>query len=144
MIIVSNTSPLINLALVGHLNLLKKLYKKVLIPQAVYDEIVIDGAGQPGAKEVEEYDWIQVRSIRNTHLVEVLKQDLDRGEAEAIERLSLTSVLMRIVNGKIWLEEENTMYQFVEELLDRGIRKSEIVLASKPESLRPYTDFAVA
>ncbi len=35
MIVVSNTSPVINLAVVNHLNLLQKLYGKVVIPQAV-------------------------------------------------------------------------------------------------------------
>lgn len=36
MIVVSNTSPVINLAMVGQLNLLQKLYGQVVIPQAVY------------------------------------------------------------------------------------------------------------
>jgi len=42
------------------------------------------------------------------------------------QRMNITSVLLRIVNGKIWLEEDNTTYQFVEELLDQGIQKDEI------------------
>ena len=46
MIVVSNTSPVINLVAVNQLNLLQKLYGKVVIPQAVYDEIVIEGTGQ--------------------------------------------------------------------------------------------------
>jgi predicted nucleic acid-binding protein len=49
MIVVSNTSPLINLAVVGRLELLHQLYGEVIIPQAVYEEIVISGSGQPGA-----------------------------------------------------------------------------------------------
>ena len=64
MIVVSNTSPVINLAVVNHLNLLQKLYSKVVIPQAVYDEIVIEGAGQARAEEVEQSDWIEVRLVR--------------------------------------------------------------------------------
>jgi len=63
MIVVSNTSPLINLAIVGHLTLLQRLYDQVSIPQAVYDEIVIIGADQAGAVEVETFDWIQVHII---------------------------------------------------------------------------------
>ena len=48
---VCNTSPIINLAAVGQLELLKKLYGKVVIPPAVYNEITVKGKGQPGAKE---------------------------------------------------------------------------------------------
>ena len=51
---------------------------------------------------------------------------------------------MRIVNGKIWVEEDATMYRFVDELLDQGIQKDEIVLAFKAPSIRPYTEFAIA
>jgi predicted nucleic acid-binding protein len=49
MIVVSNTSPLINLAVVGRLELLHQLYGEVIIPQAVYEEIVISGSGRPAA-----------------------------------------------------------------------------------------------
>ncbi|MEM7539673.1 MAG: element excision factor XisI family protein [Chloroflexota bacterium] len=59
-------------------------------------------------------------------------------------RTNVTSVLMRIMNDKIWVEEDNTLYRFVDELLDHGIKKDEIVLAFKPPSIRPYTEFAVA
>lgn len=38
--IISNTSPLINLAKVGKLDLMKKLFNKVLIPYSVYEEIL--------------------------------------------------------------------------------------------------------
>jgi predicted nucleic acid-binding protein len=52
MIVVSDTSPIINLAAVGQLELLHKIYGEIAIPQAVYHEIVVIGAGQPGATEV--------------------------------------------------------------------------------------------
>jgi hypothetical protein len=48
--VVSNTSPLINLAWIGQLELLHTLYGEIHIPEAVWHEIVIQGAGQPGAE----------------------------------------------------------------------------------------------
>ena len=84
MIVVSNASPVINLVVVDQLNLLQKLYGKVVIPQAVYDEIVIEGAGQAGAEEVEKSDWIEVRQVANRPMVKSLAADLDLGEAEAV------------------------------------------------------------
>jgi XisI protein len=60
------------------------------------------------------------------------------------ERLNTTSVLMRIVNGKIWVEEDRTMYGFVDELLGRDVLQDEIVLAFQSPKMRQYTEFAVA
>ena len=39
MIIVSDTSPLSNLAIVGYVSLLKEIYITVIIPQAVANEL---------------------------------------------------------------------------------------------------------
>jgi len=83
-IVVSNTSPIINLAAIGRLELLRALYKKVIIPQAVYDEITIKGAGQPGADEIEKSEWIEVKDVPDKNLAEAFKLELDEGEAEAI------------------------------------------------------------
>ncbi len=84
MIIISDTSPLINLAAVGQLDLLRQLYDRVIIPQAIYDEIVVAGVGQPGAAEVKTASWIETRRSQDQVLVNVLKLELDRGEAEAL------------------------------------------------------------
>jgi predicted nucleic acid-binding protein len=83
-IIASNTSPIINLASINQLELLSKLYENILIPEAVYQEIVIIGAGQPGSLEVKEFDWINFKPVENQILTEALKIELDDGEAEAI------------------------------------------------------------
>ena len=53
-------------------------------------------------------------------------------------------VLLRLVNGKVWVETDNTDYDFVEHLLGAGIPKTDIVLAFHHPSLRPHTDFAIA
>lgn len=84
MIVISNTSPIINLASINRLELLSKIFKQIIIPQEVYQEIVIIGAGQPGSNEVKKFDWIKVRQVKNRALVEALKIELDAGEAEAI------------------------------------------------------------
>jgi len=41
MIVVSDTSPIINLAVIGHIQLLQKLFQKILITQSVYREVAI-------------------------------------------------------------------------------------------------------
>lgn len=84
MLVVSNTSPLINLAMIGELDLLRKLYDVIYIPQAVFDEIVIKGEGQIGAKEIKNSEWIKVLPVQNRLLVKSLFLQLDIGESEAI------------------------------------------------------------
>lgn len=52
MTVVSNASPLIALARIGQLGALGKLYGTVHIPTEVHDEVVVAGAGMPGALAV--------------------------------------------------------------------------------------------
>jgi predicted nucleic acid-binding protein len=84
MIVVSDTSTLINLAWIDRFLLLEQLYGSLLIPPAVWQEAVEVGSGQPGSEEIKAANWIQKVEIKNTPLVTALQQDLDAGEAEAI------------------------------------------------------------
>jgi len=62
-IVVSNTSPVFNLAAIGQLKLLNKLYGMIIIPQAVHHEITVKGAGQAGSTEIEKLKWIEVKTV---------------------------------------------------------------------------------
>lgn len=60
--IVADASPLIHLSKIGRLEILRKLYGTILIPNAVFDEVVEQAKGRPGASEVEtgiEKGWIK-------------------------------------------------------------------------------------
>lgn len=83
MIVVSDTSPITNLAAIGQLDLLQKLYQKVVIPSAVYRELTASGGGHPGAV-IQSLDWIEVKDVSNRLLVTALRIEIDEGEAEAI------------------------------------------------------------
>jgi predicted nucleic acid-binding protein len=82
--VVSDTSPVINLARIEKLHLLPDLFSEVVLPYAVFHEIVVQGAGEAGATEIEGADWIRVISCINQPFLSQLRQDLDPGEAEAI------------------------------------------------------------
>ena len=84
MIVVSDTSPINNLAAINQLPLLHQLYGTVLIPEAVYRELTDPGFPVAGAAEVQTFDWIQTRTIGDRTIVEALGNELDVGEAEAI------------------------------------------------------------
>lgn len=98
--IVSNTSPLINLAMIGELDLIQKLYGTIYIPQAVYDEIVIQGKGQAGAQQIKNSTWIKVQPLKNTLLAKSLYLELDKGEAEAITLAIETSADLILLDEK--------------------------------------------
>jgi hypothetical protein len=81
--VVSNTSPVVNLAAVGRLDLLRLLYGSVQIPAAVFEELTSQPS-QLGGVQVQSFPWIAIRPVRNRTLVTSLLGELDPGEAEAI------------------------------------------------------------
>lgn len=84
MIVVCDSSPIINLAIIGELHLIPAIFKKVVIPTAVYNEIVITGSGLPGSSEIQNADWIEVKSYTDNVLMTQLRKSLHLGEAAAI------------------------------------------------------------
>ncbi len=63
MIVVSDTSPIIGLASIETLDVLRALYDRVLIPEAVYHELTT-GDDLPGSSEVQRSDWIEDASSK--------------------------------------------------------------------------------
>lgn len=97
---VCNSSVLISLSIIGQLDLLHKRFPDgILIPAAVWHEVVESAQGRSGAEQVAAARWIEVMSIADTDLVTMLKTSLDTGEAEAI-------VLAREQNISIVLLDE--------------------------------------
>ena len=84
MMVVSDTSPLINLSRIGRLQLLHQLYDTITVPEAVWHEVVVQGEGLPGTSTIKTAPWVVSKPVVNRALVQALLQDVDRGEAEAI------------------------------------------------------------
>jgi predicted nucleic acid-binding protein len=82
--VVSNSGPLIALATINKLDLLKDLFGQVCIPQAVYDEVVVYGEGKPGAQETDEAEWIKILEVKDRLAISLLREEMDAGESEAI------------------------------------------------------------
>ena len=84
--VVSNTSPVLNLAIIGQLALLRDQCGEVWIPPAVLEELRVeeDLPGSQSVREAMEAGWLQVKAVKDRALVQVLQRDLDKGEAEAI------------------------------------------------------------
>ncbi|CAN5646341.1 DUF3368 domain-containing protein [soil metagenome] len=81
---ISDTSPLILCSRIGQLELLRDLFDEILVPQAVWDAIMIDGGTRPGAQEIAQSSWIQL--IPGTRQIpDHLRQGpIDPGKTEVI------------------------------------------------------------
>ncbi len=84
MTVVSDASPLIGLAAVGKLDLLRSLYGEVWIPEAVHREAVASRPDAPGGDAIGASPWVRVRPVTDARLVAALAVELDPGEAAAI------------------------------------------------------------
>jgi predicted nucleic acid-binding protein len=83
MIVVSNTSPLNYLILIGHINLLPELFQQIIIPQAVYSELSDASAPSPVQTWIASpSDWLTVQSVSQPS--DTVVDLLDSGEREAI------------------------------------------------------------
>jgi predicted nucleic acid-binding protein len=83
-IILSDTSPLMNLAVVGHLELLHELYDTVIIPEAVWNELSHLSSQHPEVAVVQTLSWLARQPVTSRAVVDALQAELDIGEAEAI------------------------------------------------------------
>jgi len=82
MIIISDSSPLISLAIIDKLDLLESLYEEIYVPFAVYKEVTEDE--KPFSKELKFFLENKVKNVSNKMAVDVLISDIGIGESEAI------------------------------------------------------------
>lgn len=82
--VIVNTTPIIALADIGYLDLLKELYGEIFIPEAVLSEII----SEPAHTLVRQSDWIKVRKAPVQSQKNSFSMRLHAGE---IEVLSLSS-----------------------------------------------------
>lgn len=137
MIVVSDATPLIGLAKIERLTLLQDMFGEVLVPQAVYSEVVFGAPQTPDAAKVRHSSWIHVRQITNRTGVDYLRVDLDSGEAEAL-------VLANELNAD-WILLDETKARLAAELLGmRFIGTVGLFLLAKRqgkiERIRPLLD----
>ena len=80
--VIVNTTPLIALAEIGELHLLKDLYEEIYIPNAVFEEI----KSEPAYTEVRSAsEWIKQVSVDSEDNREMLSSRLHSGEVEVIQ-----------------------------------------------------------
>ena len=86
MTIISDTTPIISLIKINCLDLLRKLFGKVAIPEAVYRELTTNILFKNEADIIKSSNFLEIVSVKNRKALEVLQvaSGLDDGESEAI------------------------------------------------------------
>ena len=84
MIILSDSGPLIALSKINYLHILNEFFNEIIIPQAVWMEVVEKGNGRPGSKDVQDAYWILVNEAKDILGIEALKHEIGVGESETI------------------------------------------------------------
>lgn len=82
--VVSNSSPIIHLAKIGKLGLLKEYFRTITVPEAVYRESVLEDKVCEEVEIIKNADWIKVMQVESKKIVRLLQSLLDDGESEAI------------------------------------------------------------
>jgi len=141
MIVISNATPLISLAKINKIHLLKLMYGTLYIPEAVYKEIVMGGKEKPGAQEVEKAEWIKRKMVQNRLSVSILRASLSAGESE-------TLVLASELNGDLVLLDEKPARIMADRIEIRKTGTLGILIAAKAGGLisevKPYVDELIA
>ena len=79
---VADSSPLVILTKLGCLGFLNRVFPRVYISNEVHHEVVIAGAGLPGASEVSKAEWIEVKPVRNPADLHSAQQKYGLGPGE--------------------------------------------------------------
>ncbi len=95
--VVSNTGPLVAFAGVGRLDLLARLYGRVLVPEAVWRETVLQGENLPGSRELTTADWVERVELERPP-DSLLAEDFGPGEAEAITLAARRSASLLLID----------------------------------------------
>jgi uncharacterized protein len=84
MTVIVDATPLIYLAAIGRFHLLENLYRRIVIPSAVREEVVVQGSGRWGAAETAAATWIDCQAVSDPAKIAAVPADLDAGEREVI------------------------------------------------------------
>jgi len=83
-IVVCDSTILIGLAQIGRLDLLRKVFSEISIPEEVFHEVVEKGGDKPGVQDIKNVDWIEIIPVKDKTQVDFLMISLDKGEAEVL------------------------------------------------------------
>jgi len=138
-LVVSDTSPLLNLALIDRLDLLQSQFSNVTIPQQVWDELTEGQDGLESLRELRENGFLRLVEVERSDLFVELFHVLDLGETAAIcyaveENADL--VLLDERDGRRVARRHDLNVTGVIGILLRGANAGEVDLEHELDALR--------
>ena len=106
--VILDTTPILTLLKVSKFSLLKEIYRKIIIPEGVYQEIEI-GKNKEYYINLAELEWVKIEKIKNKQAIKYLV-DLDKGEAEVIilaEEINSDIVVIDEKIGREYAKQNN-------------------------------------
>jgi len=100
--VISNASPLIALSKISELDILRDLFGKIIIPKAVYIEVIEEGKYKYNITELERFinEYVDIIDVENIEEVKNLQKFLDYGEAEVLILAKETDADLLILDNK--------------------------------------------
>ena len=83
-LVVSDTSPLLNLALIDRLDLVREQFSTITVPERVWDELLDGEAGVDALRSIHDAGVLDIVSVNDSSLFVEFRRDLDVGEAAAL------------------------------------------------------------
>jgi len=111
-IVVSNSSPLVYLAALSDFELLPKLFGTILIPPAVWREVVEQAPGLPVRTAVEDALglWMNVVPLTTSPALTILPRGvLHAGEAEVIQLAQEAGANVLLIDDRIAVEHARSL-----------------------------------
>ncbi len=139
MTVVSNTSPLLNLALIGRLALIEAQFDEVVIPLTVWHEIQAGAAGVDQIESLRDRGGLRIVSPESTELLTELQRELDAGEAAALAYAIDTDaerILLDEREGRAAASRHDVPVTGVVGILLRASRQDGLDLESELNALR--------
>lgn len=138
-LVVSNTSPLLNLALIDRLDLLESQFPTIVVPEQVWDELLEGEDGLEVLRELRDRGFLTLEQIDREDLFVELTREIDAGEAGAItyaiERDADLTLLDERDARRVARRHGLTVTGVIGVLL-RGEREGTVDLTSELDALR--------
>lgn len=83
MLVVSNTTPVISLLKINMLELMETMFSRIIIPQAVYNELIAHHSLHDEADKIIKCKFIKIERVENEFAVKLLQKQLNLGLGES-------------------------------------------------------------